>query len=82
MVPIKSLWAMRGVGGMTRRIDATEAAANAIAGLVISVSAVHVAWPLFGWTVDAGQSVSVAAIFFWLSTIRAYAIRRIFRRIK
>jgi len=67
---------------MTRRIDATEAAANAVAGLVISAATVQVAWPLFGWQASTGQSISVAALFFVLSTARAYVLRRIFRRMQ
>lgn len=67
---------------MTRRIDATEAAANAIAGLIISTATVQVAWPLFGWQASAGQSIGVAALFFALSTARAYVLRRIFRRMQ
>lgn len=64
---------------MTRRLDATESAANAIAGLVISATAVQLLWPLFGWHVNTGQSVTVAGIFFVLSTARSYLIRRAFR---
>lgn len=67
---------------MTRRIDATEAAANAIAGLIISAATVQVAWPLFGWQATIEQSSMVAALFFVLSTARAYVLRRIFRRMQ
>lgn len=67
---------------MSRGIDATEAIANAVAGLVVSAAAVQVLWPLFGWHVTAGQSVGVALVFFLLSTARAYVLRRIFRRLQ
>lgn len=66
---------------MSRRIDGCEAAANAVAGLAISMTAVQIAWPLFGWPATIEQSSMVAAIFFCLSTARAYVLRRIFRRI-
>ena len=67
---------------MTRRLDATEAAANAIAGLVIFATAVQVLWPVFGWQTNPAQSIGVAAVFFVLSTARSYVLRRIFRRMQ
>lgn len=67
---------------MSRRIDAIEAAANAIAGLVISAATVQIAWPLFGWSATVEQSSMVAGLFFLLSTARAYVLRRIFRRLQ
>jgi len=60
-------------------LDALEAIANACAGLIVSVAAVHLFWPVFGWTIDAGQSLAVAVLFFVLSVVRAFAIRRLFR---
>lgn len=66
---------------MTRRIDTIEAATNAIVGIGVSVAVVHVVWPLMGWPVTTGQSLSVSLLFFVLSTARSYALRRIFRRI-
>ena len=67
---------------MSKRIDTAEALANAALGLAVSVAAVHAVWPLMGWTVTAGQSLGVAALFFTLSTLRAYALRRLFRRLQ
>lgn len=65
---------------MTARLDTAEAIANASLGLLISITAVHLVWPLMGWPVTGGQSVTVAALFFALSTARSYALRRVFRR--
>ena len=67
---------------MTRRLDGMESAANAIAGLAISATAVQLLWPLFGWQTSPTQSSMVAAVFFVLSTARIYALRRIFRRMQ
>jgi len=67
---------------VTRRIDGLEAAANAVAGLVISMAAVQIAWPMFGWQATVEQSSMVAGLFFILSTARAYVLRRIFRRLQ
>jgi hypothetical protein len=62
-------------------LDAAEAVANAFVGLALSVAAVQLLWPLFGWPVTAGQSVAVSAIFFALSVARGYVLRRVFRRL-
>jgi hypothetical protein len=64
---------------MSKRIDGAEAIANAAAGLVVSALSVQLLWPVFGWQVTASQSGAVAVIFFCLSTVRAYVLRRIFR---
>lgn len=65
---------------MSGRIsDAFESLANAALGLVISVLAVHIFWPLFGWQVGTGQAVGVTAIFFGLSMARVWVLRRLFR---
>ena len=63
-----------------RTLDAEEAVANAVAGLAISITAVHLVWPLMGWPVTAQQSLGVSALFFVLSSARSYALRRLFRR--
>lgn len=61
-------------------MDALEATANAILGLVISNVAVWLLWPLYGWSVNLPSSISVAVIFFALSWARSYVLRRVFRR--
>ena len=66
---------------VARRIDAAEAIANALVGLVVSVAAVHAVWPLMGWSVTGAQSIGVSALFFALSVARAYVLRRLFRRL-
>lgn len=62
-------------------LDGLEATTNAIVGLLVSIAAVQIVWPLMGWPVTVSQSAGVAALFFALSTARAFALRRIFRRI-
>lgn len=66
---------------MTRSLDMAEAVTNAVVGLCVSVLAVHAAWPLFGWHVSAEQSVAVSGLFFGLSALRSFVIRRVFRRL-
>lgn len=65
---------------MTRRIDGAEAAANAVLGLAVSVAAVWTVFPLFGWQVTGPKSIAVSGLFFALSWARAFALRRLFRR--
>ena len=57
-------------------IDATEALANAIVGLVVSWAATF-----FVLGYSAAGSVAVTAMFFCLSFVRAWALRALFRRL-
>ena len=57
-------------------IDATEALANAIVGLVVSWAATFF---ILGYT--AAGSAAATAMFFTLSFARAWALRALFRRI-
>ena len=55
-------------------MDALEALANAVIGLLISWAAT---WLVLGY--DPAASIAVSAMFFWLSFARAWLIRAIFR---
>lgn len=55
-------------------MDAIEAAANALVGLIISWAATFF---LLGYT--AAGSLAVTMMFFTLSFVRSYALRRLFR---
>ena len=65
---------------MTRRIDTAEALANATIGLGLSVALTLSALPLWGLEPSLADSIGITAMFFFASTARAYALRRIFRR--
>ena len=60
-------------------MDALEALTNATVGLVVSVLAVWTLWPLFGWHASPAQSVAVTGLFWALSAVRGYLVRRLFR---
>ena len=60
-------------------MDALEAFLNASIGLVVSVLAVTYLWPLWGWEATTGQAVGVTAMFWALSAVRAYVLRKAFR---
>ena len=56
--------------------DAAEALANALIGLLVSWAAT---WLVLGY--PPAQAVAVTAMFFGLSFGRAWALRRLFRRL-
>ena len=60
-------------------MDGIEAISNATIGLVVSTLAVWAVFPLFGWAATGAQSAAVTGLFFGLSAIRGYAVRRFFR---
>lgn len=62
-------------------MDALEATANAVLGLTLSLLAVWAAWPLFGWSVTWESNLAVSAVFFVISWVRNWLIRKLFRRI-
>ena len=66
---------------MTRRIDTAEALANATIGLALSVALTFAALPFWGLDPTLGDSMGITAMFFVASTARAYALRRVFRRL-
>lgn len=61
---------------MIRR-DATEAIANAVAGLAVSWALVAILRAVGAWDAPA---LVVSAFFFIASVARSYALRRLFRR--
>lgn len=62
-------------------MDAIEAVTNATVGLLLSIATVSLLWPVFGWSATISQSVAVTAVFWALSAVRTYTIRKIFRRL-
>ena len=66
-------------GRRHRRLDRVEAIVNASLGLIVSYIAVIVLFPLFGWDVTSQKSFAISVIFFALSVLRGYVLRRVFR---
>ena len=60
---------------MTARMDATEALANAVIGLVVSWTAT-----LFVLGYTPAQSAAITLMFFGLSFTRSWVLRALFRR--
>lgn len=61
-------------------MSALEAFTNAAIGLLISWIATWTLLPLFGLHPGPGQSAGIVGLFFCLSFIRSYVLRRLFRR--
>lgn len=62
-------------------IDAIEATTNAVIGYLVSVTATWLILPLWGFPASLGASFGISAVFFVVSFLRSFALRRIFRRI-
>ncbi len=60
----------------SRKADAGEALANSTIGLIVSIL---LTWLWLGFTPIA--SIGITAVFFTVSTLRAYILRRVFRGI-
>ena len=63
------------------RLDALEAATNALVGLAVSWAGTLAILPLFGMAPSPGEAAGITACFFALSTARAFVLRRLFRRL-
>ena len=61
-------------------IDAIEALANAIIGLVVSWAVTYLALPLWGLTPSPVDAAAITGTYFVVSFLRAWAIRFAFRR--
>ncbi len=67
---------------MTRRLDIVEAITNAAVGFAVSWGITFYALPpLFGIVPSGKEAVQITALFFSISTLRAYVLRRVFRKI-
>lgn len=67
---------------MTQRVlhSHLEAAANTVAGFLISWAATLVVLPLFGAPVSASQGFGITCCFAVLSYVRGYVLRRLFNQ--
>ena len=61
-------------------MSAIEALTNASIGFAVSWVATWALLPLWGFTPSPGGALSITAMFFVLSFVRAWALREIFKR--
>lgn len=62
----------------SKRGSAVEAFINIAVGLIVSVIANHLIFPLFGFVPSLGQNVAITAIYTGISFVRSYCLRRAF----
>jgi hypothetical protein len=62
----------------SRKGSAFEAFVNIAVGLIVSVIANHLVFPLFGFVPSLGQNIAITAIYTAISFIRSYCLRRVF----
>lgn len=65
----------------TKRHSVLEAIVNTVIGLVVSFLTQLVVYPLFGIEISLIHNVYITIIFFIISTIRSYTLRRIFNKL-
>lgn len=63
-----------------RRHSLVEAITNTVVGLLVTLGAQLVVYPLYGATFTFGENVQITAIFTGLSVVRSYTLRRLFNR--
>ena len=64
--------------GQTRKGSAVEALVSIAIGLIVSMIANHLVFPLYGFFPTASQNVQITAIFTVISFARSYGVRRLF----
>lgn len=62
----------------SRKGSAFEASVNIAVGLVISVIANHLIFPLFGFEPSLKQNIAITLTYTAISFIRSYCLRRVF----
>ena len=62
-------------------LDALEALTNATVGLLVSWGVTYLLLPLWGLTPTIGASLGITAMYFCISALRSFVVRRIFRGI-
>lgn len=65
----------------SRKGSALEAFVNVAVGLVVSVIANHLIFPLFGFEPTLSQNVAITLIYTAISLCRSYALRRLFNAV-
>ena len=60
-------------------MDSIEAFTNATVGLVVGFLAARYLFPFWGLEATSGQAIGLTAMFFTLSAVRVYVLRKVFR---
>jgi|GEM_PF-1260377 len=62
----------------TKKDSLLESLTNILIGLSITLTANAILFPMFGWSISAGQNLSLGLCYTLISLARSYFIRRIF----
>ena len=62
----------------SKKHSALESTTNVVVGLIISILTQMALFPILGIPVSTKQNAIITAVFFVLSFVRGYIIRRIF----
>ena len=64
----------------SKKHSAMESITNVVTGLILSIVTQMILYPILGIPVSFSQNLIITAVFFVISFIRGYAIRRFFNR--
>ena len=64
----------------SKKHSALESITNVVIGLIMSIVTQIILYPILGIPVTFSQNLIITAVFFVISFIRGYAIRRFFNK--
>ncbi|WP_319825845.1 hypothetical protein [Thalassovita sp.] len=67
---------------LTRIMSLVEAVANVIVGYGVAVVTQILIFPIFGFHTALAQNLKMGAVFTVVSTVRSFALRRVFESIR
>ena len=65
----------------SKKHSALESITNVVIGLIISIVTQMILYPILGIPVTFSQNLIITMVFFVISFVRGYVIRRFFNRI-
>lgn len=68
--------------GQSRKLSLIESACNILVGLVASFVIQLVLYPMMNIEVSVSQNITITLVFFVVSFVRGYLIRRFFNNLK
>ncbi len=65
----------------TKKHSIYESIANTIIGLVVSYAVQRLIFPLYGIKISESTNIQITFIFFVVSFVRSYTLRRVFNKL-
>jgi hypothetical protein len=66
--------------GQSRLHSLIESWTNIVVGLLVTLTANALLFPLFGWSISTRQNITLGFLYTLISLGRSYALRRAFNR--